>query len=297
VLQRGETYSIEVSGSFYMGRWYRNGRSIINDACYEFNAHNQPASIPVLQNSLGVSYCSFYNPDHYYQSSPFVSDGRPLWFRIYDTDYRDNRGGLNVSVFWHRTASAPYNQEFQSIKLFNALKQQSSNNFKHNRFPEVYVNTSSWDTMPYHMSAPVRLTLTVDYGKEVYLSSKRNKKSGIYVDNFLMFVVESAEGTKIFSVGRVPKHTYRSEEVTRVSPNNLHPGVVNLTKYLPHNTVVNMTVYALDFGGHAGSFVRKINKFNMLSSLGCCFCLNYFIVLCNVTRNLYERDSFPATWL
>ncbi|PIE45206.1 MAG: hypothetical protein CSA45_04015 [Gammaproteobacteria bacterium] len=117
VLQRGATYSIRVSGSFYMGRWYQNGRSILNDACYEFNAHNQPTPITVLQNSLGINYCSQYSSKHNYRSAPFVSDGRPLWFRIVDTDYRDNRGGLNASVFLHQAAGANDNQGSQSLDL------------------------------------------------------------------------------------------------------------------------------------------------------------------------------------
>ncbi|PIE03236.1 MAG: hypothetical protein CSA81_03645 [Acidobacteria bacterium] len=251
-LQKGATYSIQVTGSFYMGIWYQNQRSIWNDACYEFNAHSQPTPITVLQNSLGINYCSEYNPYHIYQSAQFVSDGRPLWFRIHDTDYRDNEGGLNVMVLMHRKPSAYDSQGLQSFKLFSALSRQSSKNFKQNKFPDVYINTSLGDPIPYHMRHPVELKLNVSSDKEIYLSSKENEKSGIYIDNFLMFVINSAKGTKVFSVGKVKKHSYRGAEVIQVPPNSLHPGAVNITKYVPHNTAITMTVYALDYGYDAG---------------------------------------------
>ncbi len=98
-LTRGKTYFIVVSGSFYMGRWWKNKRSIMNDPCYEFNAHYQPALIPVLKNNLGIGYCSQYNPNHVYRSANFVSNGQPLYFWIADSDYRDNRGSLTAEVY------------------------------------------------------------------------------------------------------------------------------------------------------------------------------------------------------
>lgn len=55
-LNSGTTYFVEVSGSLYMGKWYQNNRGIINDPCYEFNAHYQPTPIAVLQNNLALSW-------------------------------------------------------------------------------------------------------------------------------------------------------------------------------------------------------------------------------------------------
>ena len=104
-LTKGVTYSVEVQGSFYMGKWSQNGRSIVNDPCYEFVAHPSPTPIPVLQNNLGINWCSSYRPGHVYESAPFISDGKPLWFRIYDSYYQDNRGWLVAVVYQYPPGS------------------------------------------------------------------------------------------------------------------------------------------------------------------------------------------------
>jgi len=249
-LSPGATYSVEVSGALYMGKWSQNNRRIINDPCYEFNAHHQPTPIPVLQNNLGINYCSQYNAGHVYRSANFVSKGQSLVFRVYDTDYRDNIGSLTAAVYLHQAGNS--NLGSRAIKLFSAVRKQNSTNFKKNRFPDVHINTNKWDTTPYHFNRPANFSLKIPYGKKVYLSSRSNSNSGIYIDNFLMFVVNNGYTSNVFSVGSVPEHTYRGVKVTRAAHRSQNPGCVDLTKYFPVGKEVKVTVYALDFGGVAG---------------------------------------------
>jgi len=246
----GATYSVEVSGTFSMGRWWQNNREIINDPCYEFNAHSQPTPIPVLENNLGINYCSQYNPRHVYQSANFISNGQQLWFRIFDTDYRDNRGGLTVAVYIHQTGSS--SGQFQTIKLFNAVKRQNSTNFKANLFHDVYVNTKKWDTTPYHLNKPFNFRISVPYGRKVYLSSRSDSKKGFFIDNFLMFVINNGGNYNVFSLGSVPSHTYKGRNVTLATSRTQNPGSPDITKYFPVGIEVNVTVFALDFGGVGG---------------------------------------------
>lgn len=97
-LTAGETYVIEVSGSVQFGTW-RNGKRLINDACYEFNAKGYADPLPVLQNSLGIPLCDgTYRPSHVYRSQPFKANGSSLFFWIFDTDYRDNSGSMSVRI-------------------------------------------------------------------------------------------------------------------------------------------------------------------------------------------------------
>lgn len=102
-LVQGETYSIRVGGNFYMGQWWRNQQPMVNDPCYEFVAHGQPAPISVLRNTLGLNWCSRYDPRHEYESKPFNSDGSALKFKIFDSNYTDNRGDLQAVVYRHRS--------------------------------------------------------------------------------------------------------------------------------------------------------------------------------------------------
>ena len=101
-LERGETYVVVARKYVYFGRWWRNSEDLLDDACFEFNAtaNPSPTFLPVLKNNLGVALCSGqYNGAHIYRSQEFTASGDPLHFRIEDTDYRDNRGSLEVEVY------------------------------------------------------------------------------------------------------------------------------------------------------------------------------------------------------
>jgi len=100
-LDKKSRYYIEVSRSIYFGKWRENPRmSLVNDACYEFKAKGQPVALPVFKNSLNVSVChGNYHSNHIYQSVLFFGNDKGIKFWIFDTDYRDNIGGLWVKVF------------------------------------------------------------------------------------------------------------------------------------------------------------------------------------------------------
>ena len=83
----------------YFGRWSQNGRSLYNDSCFEFNARSRPVPMTVLKNNLNVNYCSGYRSSQIYRSAPFRSNGQSLSLWVYDTDYRDNKGGFSVVVY------------------------------------------------------------------------------------------------------------------------------------------------------------------------------------------------------
>lgn len=99
-LQNGRDYYFMVDGSVYFGRWWQNGRNLLNDACYEFNARVNPQYLPVFKNSLGVPFNNTaYRSDHIYRSINFRPSGwQSINFWIFDTDYRDNRGSLRVRL-------------------------------------------------------------------------------------------------------------------------------------------------------------------------------------------------------
>ena len=100
VLSAGTSYIIVARGNMYFGRWWQNGNSLLNDACYEFAAKGYADPLPVLNSSVGITVCDgLYRSNHVYQSVPFLGDGNRVKFWIFDTDYRDNYGGLVVEVY------------------------------------------------------------------------------------------------------------------------------------------------------------------------------------------------------
>jgi hypothetical protein len=250
-LTNGAKYYVEVQGYIYFGKWWQNGRDLLNDSCYEFNARSQPIPMTILQNNLGIIYCSRYNPAHVYRSAPFLSSSQQLWFWVYDTDYRDNRGSIAARVYLVQGGGSSSSEQYRSIKLFSAVPRQDSSKFKANRFPDAQVNTNTWDRTPYHLNQSTRFSLRVPPGGQVYLSSKSNSKTNIYIDNFLLFIVGSGQGQTVFSVGQVDPLTYMGSPVTRVLPisQSLTP---EITQYIPTGFEVSVTVYALDYGGVGG---------------------------------------------
>ena len=99
-LVAGNKYYIVVRGTLSEGTWYVNGNTLLNDACYEFNAQGSPQVLSIFQNSQGIIVCdNQYHPDHIYCSAYFDSNGQPISFSIFDTDYRDNSGSLQVEIY------------------------------------------------------------------------------------------------------------------------------------------------------------------------------------------------------
>ncbi len=107
-LVAGRTYYLVVRGFINQGVWAENGRVLLNDACYEFNAKPSPDPLPIFQNDLGILVCdNRYHADHVYTSATFVSEGQAIAFWCFDTDYRDNSGSMMVEIFEVTTVAQP----------------------------------------------------------------------------------------------------------------------------------------------------------------------------------------------
>lgn len=108
VLAGNQRYVIRVSGSVYFGRWWRNGRPLNDDACYEYTAKGAPDPLPVFRNSYGVPVCDGqYRASHVYQSAAFLGRNAPISFSIFDTDYRDNSGAMRIEILDVGSAAGP----------------------------------------------------------------------------------------------------------------------------------------------------------------------------------------------
>lgn len=95
----GKTYQFKVSGTMNLGKWRQAGLPLEDDACFEFNEKVPPKKTTGLQNSIGISVCDGnYHADHHYQSNPFKAIQSGVHFWIYDTDYENNHGALEVEV-------------------------------------------------------------------------------------------------------------------------------------------------------------------------------------------------------
>lgn len=254
-LQAGATYIMEVSGSVYFGRWSQNGRDLLQDACYEFNARGYPVPLPVFKNSANINVCQSYRADHVYRSAPFVADGQPLLLWIFDTDYRDNNGALSVRILKLDGGSPPPSPGpgpvTGAVQLFNHVPTQPSDNFKHNRFPAVRVETQRWDRTPYHLTRSFTSRIRIAPGEKIILAGDRRGERPIFIDNFLLFELHSAQGTNIFFVGLAEPITYNGRPVRRVGSDGARQ-LLDLTPEFPVGTDVEVTVYALDYGGVGG---------------------------------------------
>lgn len=99
-LKLGETYYFKVGSNVHFGKWWKNGRSLKNDACYEFNAKGYPDPLPVFENNLRIPLCSgTYHANHSYTSALFTANNSSISFRIFDTEYSDNSGSMYVQLY------------------------------------------------------------------------------------------------------------------------------------------------------------------------------------------------------
>ncbi len=105
-LEVGGSYQLRVSGSMTFGRWAATGATLRNDACYEYDAKGFPDPLTVFQNSFDVVVCGLYRSDHVYLSAPFVAPSQRLVLWVFDTDYRDNDGALDVEIIPIASGSA-----------------------------------------------------------------------------------------------------------------------------------------------------------------------------------------------
>lgn len=101
-LDLGATYKIIANGEINLGKWWQQKHPLANDACYEFSDLTEPpvrTKFSALKNSLNVSVCDgTYHEDHRYQSEPFTAVNSGIHFWIYDTNYDDNNGEMDVQL-------------------------------------------------------------------------------------------------------------------------------------------------------------------------------------------------------
>lgn len=98
-LELGKRYQITVSGTIQLGHWLQNQQILTNDAFYQFNDRVKPSSSSSLKNSMNVPFTdNTYNPDHVYSSLPFTAFQSAIHFWIYDTEYADNSGALQIKI-------------------------------------------------------------------------------------------------------------------------------------------------------------------------------------------------------
>lgn len=101
-LELGKEYSLKVTGEVNLGKWWQQKKPLANDACYEFSDATEPpvrTKFTTFKNSLNIQVCDGkYHPDHIYQSAPFFAVQTGIHFWIYDTNYEDNSGALDVQI-------------------------------------------------------------------------------------------------------------------------------------------------------------------------------------------------------
>jgi hypothetical protein len=150
-----------------------------------------------------------------------------------------------------------------AIKIFSRMPETDSAVFKANRYPEVNVDVTSpgyyypqFDRVPYHITAPYYGTFTVQPGQRIFLAGDATGTDSVYIDNFLLFEIESSQGTKRLSVGSMPSGivSYNGNVLDQIGEwtpmkFDFPAGELDLTSYFPEGEQVNLKVSALDFGG------------------------------------------------
>ncbi len=95
----GKKYQIRVSGTINLGKWWQDGKPLIEDACYEYNEKVTPFKLDSIQNSLKVSLVNDkFNSNHVYESNPFTATQNRIHFWVHDTSYDDNTGSFLVEI-------------------------------------------------------------------------------------------------------------------------------------------------------------------------------------------------------
>lgn len=101
-LEIGQKYRIEVEGFINLGKWHQQKKALANDACFEFSDETVPpvrTKMKCFKNSFDLSVCDGnFHEDHKYKSEPFKALQSGIHFWVYDTNYEDNSGELNVKV-------------------------------------------------------------------------------------------------------------------------------------------------------------------------------------------------------
>ena len=98
-LTNHKKYLIKVKGFVNLGKWIQNKEALASDACYEFSQSGKAEKMETFKNNHDIPVCDDkYNPDHYYESEPFIAKQNRIFFWLNDGNYDDNSGALHVQL-------------------------------------------------------------------------------------------------------------------------------------------------------------------------------------------------------
>jgi len=140
------------------------------------------------------------------------------------------------------------------VHVFSQVPKQDSDHFKSNRYDSVRIATRSFDRIPYHMTKTYEVIITVQENQRVLLAGDAAGEKSWFVDNFLLFELNSPEGTRRFVIGTVEPVTYDGADVPQLKPAGFTfgPGTFDLAEQFPKGVPVTVRISALDYGRTGG---------------------------------------------
>ncbi len=139
-------------------------------------------------------------------------------------------------------------------RIFSEIPRQSSANFKSNVYDPVSITTSTWDKVPYHLTDQYEGTIAVEENQKVILAGDSEGKDSWYIDNFILFEINSPGINKRFIIGSVEPVEYNGIKVPQLEPSGFtfSPDSFDLTSEFPKGVPVDIRISALDYGGTGG---------------------------------------------
>lgn len=138
----------------------------------------------------------------------------------------------------------------QSLRIFKAVHQQSSSNFRHSKFQKMSVSTRRFDAIPYHVAPPSGRMITLRPGQRCFLAGNAAGTAGFYVDNFILMEVKKRGHRARYAIGNAEPLTYRGQRVQHLGAKKFSfgAGEIDITNLLPKNRPTLVQFYALDYG-------------------------------------------------
>ena len=119
---------------------------------------------------------------------------------------------INIFFLFLLTVSPLYGKtSFQiekAIKVFSAVPFQSSSAFKENIYPELLVDTYTYDRTPYYMTDSFTCVLNIQEGQHCFLAGDREGKTGWSVDNFILLEIEADSEVEYYVIGKIGNQAY-----------------------------------------------------------------------------------------
>jgi len=145
----------------------------------------------------------------------------------------------------------------EAIKVFSNVPRQGSENFKTNTRPDLNIQTTRWDKVPYHVAPPFRHVFNLAPGQRVMLSGNETGNAGFSIDNFLLIEVSETNEPTRFLLGVTDPVSCAGALVNQVAGgfDFGSPGF-DLTPYLPTGVSFKLSISALDYG--AAGYVSDV---------------------------------------